>query len=153
MAVLNKSGFGPSFQEWIETVLKNQESRVISAGTTTSYCELQKGAHQGGPITTYVFIVALMILFYVIKTSSKIEGLNICEHSLLYSAYADDTTFFLKNVSSVIEIFAMIDYFPNYSGLKSNISKCEIAGTGALKRVHVAVCGLKPVDLTSDTQY
>ena len=45
----------------------------------------------------------------------------------------------------------MIDYFSNYSRLKSNISKCEIAGIGALKGVHAAVCGLKSVELTSDT--
>ena len=37
----------------------------------------------------------------------------------------------------------MIDYFFNYLGLK-------IAGIGALKGVHVATCGLKSVDLTSD---
>ena len=41
---LKKFGFGPSFLEWIEAVLRNQESRVINAGTTTSYFELQKGA-------------------------------------------------------------------------------------------------------------
>ena len=45
----------------------------------------------------------------------------------------------------------MIDYFFNYSGLKLNISKCEIVGIGALKVVHVTHCGLKYVDLTSDT--
>ena len=45
----------------------------------------------------------------------------------------------------------MIDFFFNFSGLKSNISKCEIAGIGALKGVHVAVFGLESVDLTSDT--
>ena len=45
----------------------------------------------------------------------------------------------------------MIDYFSNYSGLKSNISKCEITGIRALKGVHVAICSLKFVDLTLDS--
>ena len=61
------------------------------------------------------------------------------------------TPFFLKNVSSVIEIVVMIDHFFNYSGLKLSISKCEIVGIGALKGVYVTACGLKYVDLTSDT--
>ena len=69
----------------------------------------------------------------------------------MYSAYTDGSTFILKNVSSVIEIVSTIHHFSNYSGLKSNISKCEIAGIGALKGVHAAVCGLNSVDLTSDT--
>ena len=47
----------------------------------------------------------------------------------IHSAYADEITFILKNVSSVIEIVSMIDRFSNYLGLKSNISKCEIAGS------------------------
>lgn len=39
----------------------------------------------------------------------------------------------------------------NFSGLTSNLSKCEIPGTGALKGVQVAVCGIKCVDLNNDT--
>ena len=90
-------------------------------------------------------------MFYLIKTNNRIEGLNICEYFFLYLAYEDHATFILKNVSSVAEIVSMIDYFSNFSKLKSNISKYEIANIGALKGVNVAVCGLKPVDLTSDT--
>ena len=93
MAVLKKSSFGPSFLECIEAVLKNQESCVINAGTTTAYFKQQNGARQGDPISAYLFILALEILFYLIKTNNKIECLNICDYSFLYSAYADDTTF------------------------------------------------------------
>ena len=39
----------------------------------------------------------------------------------------------------------------NYSRLNSNISKCEVAGIGAVKRFHMAAYGLKSIDLTSDT--
>ena len=115
------------------------------------YFKLQKGARQDDPISAYLFILALGILIYLIKTNNKIEPLNICDYSFLYSAYADDTTFISKNVSSVIEIVSMIEYFSNYSGLKSKISRYEIAGIGALKRIPVEVCGLKSVPLTSDT--
>ena len=56
---------------------------------------------------------------------------------------------FLKTWS--LTEFDTIDYFSNYSGLNSNIWKCEIAGGGALKGVHVAAYGLKSVDMRSDT--
>ena len=36
-------------------------------------------------------------------------------------------------------------------GLKSNISKCEIGGNGPLQEVHVAIWGLKSVELRLDT--
>ena len=40
--------------------------------------------------------------------------------------------------------------FSSFSGLKSNISKCEICGLGRLKGVEMAVCSMQSVDLTSD---
>ena len=38
-----------------------------------------------------------------------------------------------------------------HSGLKPNHEKCEIAGTGVLKSVEVAVCGMKCTDLCNET--
>lgn len=65
-------GFGHSFLEWIKAVLKNQESCVMNAGTTTANLKLQKGARHGDPISAYIFIFALEVLFYLIKASNKI---------------------------------------------------------------------------------
>ena len=69
----------------------------------------------------------------------------------MYTAYADDSTFFLRAILSVKELINSFNQFYYFSGLKANIEKCEIAGTGSLKRVTEAVCGLKCVDLSNDT--
>ena len=53
--------------------------------------------------------------------------------TLLYTAYADDNTFFLKDEKSVIELMKILDIFSAFSGLKANKSKCDRAGLGALK--------------------
>ena len=34
-------------------------------------------------------------------------------------------------------------FFPYFSGLKSNLTKSEIAGIGVLKGVQVTVCGMR----------
>ena len=41
--------------------------------------------------------------------------------------------------------------FSKFSGLKPNISKCDAAGIGSLKGVKMAVCGIKCIDLTTET--
>ena len=41
--------------------------------------------------------------------------------------------------------------FSEFSGLKPNLSKCEITGIGVLKGVQLAVCGMLCVDLKNDT--
>ena len=69
----------------------------------------------------------------------------------LYTAYADETTFFLKDTKSVIELMNIFDTFSKFSGLKPNKSKCEIASIGALKGVQVALCGMRFIDLVSNT--
>ena len=46
-------------------------------------------------------------------------------------------SFFKK--SSIKELLNTINYFPSFRGLKPNLSKCEVAGIGALKGVKVAI--------------
>ena len=41
--------------------------------------------------------------------------------------------------------------FSLFSGLRPNLSKCEIAGIGVLKGVRVAIYGMQCVDLVLDT--
>ena len=74
-----KFGFSSIFLEWIEDVLKNQESCVINAGTTRAYFELQKGVRQGDPFLfkADIFILASEVLFNLIKTNNKKKSSNI----------------------------------------------------------------------------
>ena len=94
--ILRKFGFDIDFNSWIKTILNNQESCIINGGKTTKYFKLERGARQGDPIFAYLFILALEIFSIFVKNSPKVKGFNIFKHELLYIAYADDTTLFLK---------------------------------------------------------
>ena len=95
LAVLKKFGFGASFINWIEAILNKPESCVINSGKTTQYFQLNIGACQGDPISAYLFILVMEVLFTLIKNNEKIQGLDILSYCFLYSADADDSTFFL----------------------------------------------------------
>ena len=90
------------------------------------------------------------MLFLFTKESKKINGLNIFDKTFLYTAYADDPTFILKDKKSVIKLMNIFDTFSKFSGLKPNKCKCEIADLGALKRMQVAFCGMRCIDLMSN---
>ena len=77
--------------------MKNPESCVINGGETTPYFKVERGTRQVDPISVYLFIIALEVVFSLIKANSNIESLKFFSHTFLYSAYADDTTFFLRN--------------------------------------------------------
>ena len=151
LTVLEKIGFGNFFISWIKILLSNQESCVVNGGRTTKYFPLERGARQGDPISAYLFIIALEVLLIMLRNNPDIKGLQFFNHVFLYTAYADDSTFFVTDISSVKEIICCFSIFTQFSGLKPNLSKCEVAGIGSLKGVNVAVCGMRSVDLSKDT--
>ena len=91
----------------------------------------------------YVFILCLEILFILIKNDPNIKGIEIFEYCYNYTGYADDTTFFLKDENSIVHLSEKLKLFSDFSGLKPNTTKCEVAGIDVLKGVQVAVCGMK----------
>ena len=92
-------------------LLESQESFIINAGITVSYFNLEKGARQGDPVSAYLFILCLEVLFLLVKANHKIRGLNIFQYTYLYTAYADDTTFFLKNKNSIRQLMETLSTF------------------------------------------
>ena len=60
-------------------------------------------------------------------------------NEFLYTAYAHDTTFFLKDKISVFETLNILRKFSLVSGLSPNTTKCETAVIGTLKRVNLAL--------------
>ena len=93
----------------------------------------------------------LEILFIGIRENENIKGIKIFDDIYKLSAYADDTTFFLNDEKSVENLIKSFDMFSKYSGLKLNSSKCEICGIGAKRGEYVALCGMKSIDLVSES--
>ena len=61
------------------------------------------------------------------------KEINIFKGTYLYSAYADDTTFFLRDKKSIKKLLNTFATFSKYTRLNPNHEKCEITGTGAEK--------------------
>lgn len=82
--------------------------------------------------------------------NSDIKCLEIFYHCYLYSANADDTAIFVKDVQSIENI---VDFhvYPAFSGLKPNSTGCEVAGLGFLSELKVAVCCMRSISLNTET--
>ena len=103
------------------------------------------------PLSVYLFILVLEIAFIKIKKNPNIKSLNVCNNDFLYTAYADATIFFLQNEKSATEVLNNFNITSQFSGLKINKSKCEVAGIGVMKGVKVALCGVECVNLLTNT--
>ena len=148
--VLNKFGFGINFISWIKLLLNSQQSCVINGGNIIPYFNLEEGTRQGDPVSAYLFIVTIEVFFVFIKSNENIKVIEIFKYVFSYTTYADDSTFFLRDILSVRELINSFNQFYHFSGLKANIVKYKIAGIGSLKGVTETACGLKSVDLSND---
>ena len=96
VAILEKLSFGIEFIEWIKILLNNQESCVSNGGKTSKYFKLERQTRQGDPISVDLLIIVLGAVFQIIKETSNIEGFDIFQKNITYTAYTYDATFFLK---------------------------------------------------------
>ena len=148
---LKKYGFGQNFILLVQILLKDHKSCLINGDKTTKYFLLGRGPWQGDPISAFLFILALGILFLLIKAHLEFAGMTIFDHCYLYLADVGDTTFILKDTISVKNMVDTFLFFSDFSGSKPNLSNCEIKGIGVLKGVQVEFCGMRCVYLTNDT--
>ena len=151
LSVLKKFGFCENVIHWMKILLNNQQSCVINGGFTTPYFNLKKGAREDDSISAYLFVLALKVFFELIRNNTNIRGITIFNHAFWYTAFAEDSIFFLNELLSVKNLIDTFKVFSLFLGLKSNFSKCEIAGLGSLKGFLEAVCGLKSINLITDT--
>ena len=116
----------------------------------TPYFKLERRTRQGDPVSTYLFILALEVVFSLIKANPDIKGLQVLViHS--YTLLMQMTLlFFIGNEKSATEVIKTFGKFSLFSGLKINNAKCEIAGIVVKKGVKMAFCGMDCIDLTDD---
>ena len=79
-------------------MINKLESCEINSVKTTQCFQLNTGACQGDPISAYLFILVMKVLFTLIKNNELIQGLLILTYRFLYSAYANESIFFLQNI-------------------------------------------------------
>ena len=84
---------------------------------------LGRDARQGDSISAYLFVLALEILFQLIKSKPEIKGFTIFDHCYLYSAYTDETTFFLQDTISIKHIVDVFLSFFIFSRIKTKLKK------------------------------
>ena len=132
-------------------LLECQKCCVINGGNVTKNFKLQIGAPECNPVSAYLFILCLEIVLVLIKANKRVKGINIFEHIYLYSAYADNTCFSLRDKRSIQELINTFATFSKQLDLKPKHEKCEIAGIGVMKSVKMAVFGMKCIDLCNDT--
>ena len=128
IAVLKKFELGHEFIQWVKTLLYDQQSCVMNNGHSTDYFALKRGSKQGDPCQLFLFLLTIEVLFILIRSNVNIKGLNIFEIEIKFTACADDTTLFLRDLNSFFELLSLFQIFESWSSLTLNLNKSELCG-------------------------
>ena len=122
--------------------------RFMNNGFSTGYFSIERGTRQGDPLSAYIFILCLEILFIQIRNDSSIKGFKFNNIEITLTAFADDTTFLVKDVQSLRRILKLSKTFEIFSSLKFNVEKCEACWIGRSRSKHTKPIQCKWISLT-----
>ena len=71
--VMEVAGFGSMLRNWVKVLLKDFSSRVNHVGNLLRKINLGRGARQGDPIASLLFVLCIEILLIAIRSNPKIE--------------------------------------------------------------------------------
>ena len=90
----------------------------MNNGHASEFFNLFCGVHQGCPLSPLLYIICSEILNLTIRNNLEIKGIMVMDTEVIISAYADDTTLYLKDKHSLIKAIDVLHNFQTYSGLK-----------------------------------
>ena len=122
----------------------------MNNGHSTGYFPPERGTRQGDPVSAYLFILALEILFIRIRQNEQIKGICISDHELKISAYADDANFLISGIQSSNCLFLTCADFGYCSSLRLNEEKSEASWIGSNKSNTSKPLPCKWVNLKND---
>jgi len=131
--VLKGFGFGEGFIKWIKILLENNQSCVMNNGLATNFFPVFRGTKQGDPISPYIFILVIEIMALMMRKCKDIEGIKIKNKHIKLVLFADDTTFFLKDINSLDIVLNQLEMYKQFSSLKINLTKSEAGWIGRNK--------------------
>jgi hypothetical protein len=117
--------FGENFRKLIEIICNGGKSCISNTGFVSEAFEIERSTRQGDPISPLIFILCLEILFVQIRSDPNIKGFTVFNNEIKLTAYADDASYFMKDISSANILLNLIEQFSKVSGLEVNRSKSE----------------------------
>ncbi len=122
---LQAFNFCNNFIRYICTIYNNITSAVINNGEISEWFYPKQGVRQQCPISAYLFIMAVELLAISIRKNDNIRGIIGEGTEIKISQLADDTSCFVRDLSSLAEILSIFKDFQQYAGLSVNVDKTK----------------------------
>ena len=105
----------------------------MNKGYASNFFSLKRGVRQGCPLSGVLFVLGIELFSRAVKKDATIKGIQVNKYELKISQYADDTTFFVRDLDSVTNLLNLLNDFNACSGLEINTTKTEAMWLGQWK--------------------
>ena len=143
--------FGESIVKWVDLLLHNFSAVINHCGNISKRFNISRGARQGDPIASYLFIICIEILAHKLRNDPNIQGFqfnNQIFHTL--ELYADDCSIFLEpDEQNLRNAMKTLDSFFKLSGLKISLTKTKAIWFGKGYNGNTRLCQDLKLDWTS----
>ena len=134
---LEKSNIGKYFREWVKILYKNPEGNVIVNHEISQPFKIGRSVRQGCPLSAMLYTLCLETFLESVRKDPLILGTKIPGNdNKKLVAYADDTTFFPRDVKSMNRVISCFKDFGKGSGSKINVEKSKAMQIGKLEHMN-----------------
>ena len=124
--------FGDCIINWVDILLHNFSAVINHCGNISRKFCIGRGARQGDPIASYIFIIAIEILAHKLRDNNNIKGFQVNNLIHALELYADDCTIFLEPTDENLRnALKTLENFYKISGLKISVSKTKAIWIGS----------------------
>jgi hypothetical protein len=120
---LHRFGFPTNFVNTIEDLFYNRNASV-SVEDEEEFLQCRQGVPQGDPIAPLLFVLALEPLLAAARV--EIEGVDTPKGTLTNTAFADDSTFFIRDDRNVLKLITLLQLYSDVSGAIVNWRKSAL---------------------------
>ena len=129
--ILENYEFPKEFIMRIKELYKSTEKAIIVNGVITKHYKVQRGVHQGDPMSCLLYNFAIEPLADAIR-KSNLKGIKVNEDvkRLIVNLFADDTLIYLSEEDDIKKLKTIIEAFCKASTAKFNMEKTEYLPIG-----------------------
>ena len=119
---------------WTKILYCQFQACTQNNGYFSKRFNIERGVHQGGPCSSFYFLLCTEIMAIMLRKNQDIKGIPVNEILNLLGQYADDADIYsLFDKKSYESIFQCLERFRSISGFTLNYDKTSIFRIGSLK--------------------
>ena len=136
--------------KWTKILYTDFTAQIQNNGYFSNIISVKRSVHQGGPCSSYYFLICAELLAIALRQNTKISGIPVDDILHLISQYADDADIYgVMNKSSLLETFQVLDHFQQHTGFTVSYDKTQILRIGSLKDSEARIYTSKEVKWTN----